>query len=200
MQIFMLFPTAVGQFQMPRPFTANEISVIEEFLTQLRPNVSNEVTIDTYVLDHPDLFDIKNFVQQQCDIYIKNIYQPKDSVTLNVTQSWINSTLIGQKHHVHRHPNSFLSGCLYIDVDKSDSIRFFNDRYDSIKLPPMHFNECNSDTWTVPVTNQQLLIWPSRLQHDVPSTLHTKRRISLSFNTWLSGTIGKSTTLDQLSL
>jgi len=200
MKIFMLFPVALAQVEFERKFTDKESHAIKLLVDQTRPNIHNQVTKNTAVLDLPEFMEIKSYIHLQCENYLNNVYQPEEKVTIEITQSWINCTLPGQKHHLHRHPNSFLSGCLYLNVDSSDVIRFFTDRYDAIKLSPVVFNEFNSDSWTVPVSNGTLLIWPSGLQHDVPPTTSTRDRVSLSFNTWIRGTIGSETKLGQVKL
>ena len=200
MEIISLFPTAVGQCQLERDFTAAEKTAITTVLEAMRPNVCNSVSTDTQVLDQDGFQDIKQFIKTQCEIYIGAIYQPQQNPELVITQSWINLTKPGEKHHVHRHPNSFLSGCFYLDVDGSDCITFYTDSYDTIKLPAASHNQFNSDRWTVPVNSGKLLMWPSRLQHDVPPTTADRSRVSLSFNTWLRGEIGKPATLNHLIL
>ena len=48
-----------------------------------------------------------------------------------ITQSWLNYTRANQFHHRHEHPNSFVSGVLYINADKAtDRINFYNKRHE----------------------------------------------------------------------
>jgi uncharacterized protein (TIGR02466 family) len=200
MQIISLFPTAVGQSQLERNFTLQEKLCIKHTLESLRPNVNNQVSIGTQILEQDGFADIKQFIKEQCEIYLANIYRPEQNIELVITQSWMNLTQPGERHHAHNHPNSFLSGCFYLDVDESDCIKFFHSVHDTIKLPTINYNEFNSDFWTIPVSNGKLLVWPSRLVHDVPPVAGNRPRVSLGFNTWLRGAIGKPNTLNYLVL
>jgi hypothetical protein len=55
---------------------------------------------------------------------------------MRLTQSWLNYTKPGQFHHKHAHPNSFISGVLYMKAARQrDKIYFYKDGYKQISLP-----------------------------------------------------------------
>jgi len=133
--------------------------------------------------------------------YLKEIYAPKNDVTLRFTQSWANYTEPGQYHHKHEHPNSFLSGVLYINADPTkDKIYFYKNGYQQIKLPTENFNLYNSDSWWFEVATCDLLLFPSSLTHMVETTKSDQTRISISFNTFPKGYVGGDLDLTGLHL
>jgi uncharacterized protein (TIGR02466 family) len=97
----------------------------------------------------------------------------------------------GQFHHKHNHPNSFLSGVLYIKANRDkDKIYFYRDSYPQIKLSTDTYNPFNSESWWLEVDTGDLLLFPSNLTHMVQSVVG-EDRMSLSFNTFPVGYVGE---------
>jgi uncharacterized protein (TIGR02466 family) len=133
--------------------------------------------------------------------YLAQIYAPMRDVNLRVTQSWCNYTTPGQFHHKHEHPNSFVSGVLYIQSDpKVDRIYFYRSGYQQLKLPTETFNPYNSESWWFESVPGQLILFPSHLTHMVETTRSADTRISLSFNTFPVGQVGSNQELTELLL
>ena len=59
----------------------------------------------------------------------------------------------------------------------------------------------NSDNWIFSINNNQLVLFPSWLEHSVPKNKKASAdRISISFNTFVRGNLGKRDTLTELIL
>ena len=199
MNIYNVFPTAVGKFSLGRDFTEKELKYIKELET--RPNQGNVTSKDNNLFDRKELKDLAKFCQESVDSYLKEIYAPKNDVTLRFTQSWANYTNPGQFHHKHEHPNSFVSGVLYINADPTvDRIYFYKSKYEQIKLTTENFNLYNSDSWWFEVGTTDLMIFPSNLTHMVETTKSDQTRISISFNTFPIGYVGEDLDLTGLHL
>lgn len=199
MNIHALFPTPVAFFNLGRPYTGVELEHILN-LPQ-RSNMGNTSSEDNYVLKSPELSDLADFVQTSIEQYLTQIYAPKRQVNLRVTQSWCNYTKPGQFHHKHEHPNSFISGVLYVQTDaKLDRIYFYRSGYQQIKLPTENFNLYNSESWWFETVTGALILFPSSLTHMVETTKSADTRISLSFNTFPVGEIGDTRELTELLL
>ena len=70
-----------------------------------------------------------------------------------------------------------------------------------ITFSPKVFNIWNSVTWFFPVNNNELILFPSWLVHKVdPNEKATTDRISISFNTFVRGTLGSRRGLSELIL
>ena len=126
------------------------------------------------------------------DYFSKIVLAPK-TVFPYITQSWLNYIEMNGSHHIHNHPNSYVSGVLYINADKTyDQITFSHGKYDRIKLGATTLNAFNSETWSYPVGSGEIVIFPSHLNHEVAVKKGKNSRISLSFNVFVKGTLGHS--------
>jgi uncharacterized protein (TIGR02466 family) len=195
--LFSLFPTAVGKFDLDREFTKQELKFIAE--SERRPNQGNQTSVNNYVLREKPMKKLGEFLLESANKYFQEIYKPKDDVQLYITQSWLNFTEKGGFHHKHAHPNSFISGVFYINADPTqDKIFFFNEGYKQISLVTTEFNLFNSESWWLEAGKGYLYLFPSSLSHMVEQVQHEETRISLSFNTFLKGTIGSNHNLTEL--
>ena len=192
-----LFPTAVTFFQY-EGITEKETKFLVEQKT--RSNTGNTTSIDNNILKNKEMKKLKQFIEKCLKEYFQNIYMPKNNVEPYITQSWCNYTKEGQYHHKHAHPNSFISGVFYVQADKTkDKIYFYKDGYQQIKIPAKEYNPFNSDSWWFQTRTNDLILFPSNLTHMVEKVVG-KERISLSFNTFLKGCIGKDRDLTELHL
>lgn len=199
MNIHPLFPTPVAFFTLDRDYTKAELDYVKN-LTQ-RGNMGNTSSENNYVLTSPELADIADFVKQSVKQYLDSVYAPIRDVNLRVTQSWCNYTKPGQFHHKHEHPNSFVSGVMYLQSDpKVDRIYFYRAGYQQLKLPTETFNAYNSESWWFEAVPGQLILFPSYLTHMVETTTSADTRISMSFNTFPVGQVGSNQELTELLL
>ncbi len=195
-----LFPTAVGMFDLGREFSKNELSFINKL--EKRPNMGNLTSLDNYIFKNKKLSKLQDFCLESAGKYVESVICPKHEISLYITQSWANYTDKNHYHHKHAHPNSVVSGVLFIQTeDKKDSIVFYREeRYRQIDIPTENFNEFNSQSWWVPAVTGKLMIFPSSLTHSVEKTVSDKTRISISFNTFIKGTVGDNMSLTELKL
>jgi uncharacterized protein (TIGR02466 family) len=195
-----IFPTPITFTSLDREFTPEELAIFEDAGKTMVSNAGNTTSADNYLLDRPGLENQKAEVLAAVQHYMdKVLAADKEKVTPYITQSWLNYTEAGQHHHKHAHPNSFLSGVLYIDADeKNDKIFFYNDGYKQIKTPPKEWNLFNSESWFFNVKTSQIVVFQSHLTHMVEAKAGDNRRCSLAFNTFLRGKIGQQSELTEL--
>jgi len=195
--IFSIFPIPIGKYDFYRKYTPEELEYIKNL--DKEKNLGNQKSVDGYVLNHEPLNEISSFCETCVNDFYHSVYKPEDN-NIRITQSWLNYTEQGEFHHKHMHPNSFISGVMYIQTDnEQDKIYFFNGAKPIIKMYPTEFNVHNSDSWYFESITGQLLLFPSSLEHTVinrPDIDYT--RISLSFNTFFTGKIGSNNSLDEL--
>ncbi len=196
---FNLFSIPVCKFTLDRPYTDEELAFINDLET--RPNQGNTTSTDNNLFDREELSGLALFCQKSVDEYFEKIYAPKHDVKLRFTQSWSNYTKPGEYHHKHEHPNSFVSGVLYINADSTkDKIYFYRNGYQQIKLPTDNYNMYNSDSWWFEVGTCDLFLFPSSTTHMVQTTETDKTRISIAFNTFPRGYVGEDLDLTGLHL
>ena len=132
--------------------------------------------------------EIKLFVQQSIDKYKSNIMKIKTKSELYVTESWTVYLNNGQSVHSHNHANSIVSGVLYYNDAK---ISFVNDKRPFLWFDESEFNEFNSNEHIMNLSQGDLILFPSSLVHFVKPIEQEKTRMSLSFNTFVKGTISE---------
>lgn len=195
MRIENLFPTPVAFWNLN--ITEEEKAFIRNL--EQRPNQGNTTSKNNYLLFEEPMERLAGFVENCLAEYMKAIHAPKHEVKPYITQSWANYTKPGQFHHKHAHPNSFISGCVYIAA-KGDKIYFYRDGYQQIKLPTENYNPYNSDSWWFEVNEGDVILFPSSLTHMVETLGDKEERISIAFNTFLKGEIGSPDDLTELQL
>ena len=190
MNLNNIFPTPVAWFNNDSGI--NELQKKYVLSLKRKNNIGNEISLGRNVLENKELKVLKNWIINNINIYFEEIYKPKSKVKLYITQSWCNYTKENQYHHKHRHPNSFISGVYYIDVnEQKDKITFFNDIYKQLNIEASEYNLYNSTSWFFNLKNNSLVLFPSNLEHMVESVTSKTERVSLSFNTFLKGYLGQ---------
>ena len=175
--------------------------IIEE---GMHKNIGNFTSDNSYIFSADKLKKLKQFCEQQIKIYVEQTINPKEKLDFYITQSWLNITKPGGHHHEHYHQNSIISGVFYISTVEDDSIAFVDPNHkikEIIRIEPKEFNLWNSVNWSFPVNNNELILFPSWLDHGVnPNKKAITDRISLSFNTFVRGTLGNRIDLSELIL
>jgi uncharacterized protein (TIGR02466 family) len=196
--INLIFPTPVMFNEIGRDFTKEELAYIGSHLTDSHRNKGNVSSDNNYILNEPEMADLKKFVTEQLNEYVKYIYRPKYPAEAFVTQSWLNWTKKGEFHHRHKHPNSFISGVLYISTDSlTDKIKFYKDGYEQLQLATDNFNVMNSGSWWFPVNTGKVVMFPSKLEHEVENVMADDVRVSLAFNSFIKGVFGEKQNLTE---
>ena len=158
-------------------------------------SIDNSQSVDSFVLNKDIFSNFNEFIEDCIKEYTDKIFVTDQE--LNVTQSWVNRTEIGQEHHYHDHPNSILSGVFFL---KSGSpIKFLNNRNYSFQLEHKTYNQYNQTSYEYPSQPRILVLFPSYLTHYVPVNTGGDR-YSLSFNTFPSGSFGSKTGLTYVNL
>lgn len=150
--------------------------------------VSNEGGWQSNFIDSEDteLSKLMNYVKNN----IKKCYDDLgvQKTFCNVRMKyWININSFGHTNRKHIHPNSLLSGCIYLKVPKNSGNIMFNPN-----LPNeyffMSFTECNNDITSIETEffpeEKKVIIFPAFLPHYVGKNNSNEDRISIAFNTY----------------
>ena len=198
-----IFPCPVYTVTRDSNLNSTEEKEIEDIIKEGMRKVGdlNHHTDNSYIFNSK-LKNIKHFCEQQLNIYVKEVIAPKEELDFYITQSWLNVTKPGEFHHDHFHSNSIISGVFYISTGEGDKIHFGNPNVklkEAIQIEPEEFNMWTSNSWFFSVNNNELVLFPSWLDHQVqPNEKATTDRISLSFNTFVKGTLGLRKDLTEL--
>ena len=182
-----IFPLPIGKFSKI-PITKKDRKTLLD-IEDYHTNVGNITTNDSYVLNKTK--SLKTIFEKCISEFVKRTYAPKNDIQFPISQSWLNVTGKDMYHHIHKHPNSFFSGVFYLETIPNDHLQFQSEDIFSAMFDIENYNEFNCKMQWVNIEKHDLLLFRSSLSHNVPVNKTTKDRISLSFNTWVSGTLGK---------
>ena len=202
--IHTIFPSPVYIIRRELDLDSTEEKDIEDIVKEgMNINEGNLSSRNSYIFNGK-LKKIKQFCEQHIKIYVKEILDPEEELDFYITQSWLNVVEPGGSIHKHLHENSIISGAYYVSTVENDRIVFDDPnefRKAAINIEPKEYHLFNSSTWFFPINNNLLLLFPSWLEHAVePNEKVTTDRISISFNTFMIGTIGKKDDLNVINL
>ncbi len=196
-----IFPTPIYISKLDRELTSKELSFIDKTKLDTYNNEGNTTSNDNYILNNKAFKNLKEELDLKVQDYFDKVILPSNNITPYITQSWLNYTEKNQYHHKHAHPNSLVSGVFYINChEEHDKIKFFNDRYQTIKPEVKYWNIWNSETWWFSVKTGDVILFPSSLTHMVETKEGDNTRISLAFNVFIKGTFGNNKNLTELIL
>lgn len=201
-QVASIFPTPLYLSNLNRKLTTSELKFIDKNKKDYYKNEGNITSSNNYILNEKTFKRLKLDLDLRIDDYFNKVICPSDNITPYITQSWLNYTEKKEYHHKHAHPNSLVSGVLYLNCDeKFDKIIFFkNNSYNTIQPEYKNFNLWNSDTWYIPVKTGDIIMFPSSLTHMVETKEGNNTRVSLAFNVFVKGSFGNEKKLTKLVL
>ena len=196
-----IFPTPIYISKLDRELTPLELKFVDKSKKDFYKNDGNITSKNNYILNEKPFANIKKELDLKVQDYFDKVISPANNITPYITQSWLNYTETNQYHHKHQHPNSLVSGVFYINChEEYDKIKFFNDKYSTIKPEVKEWNIWNSETWWFPVKTGDVILFPSSLTHMVENKQGDNTRISLAFNVFIKGTFGNNKNLTELTL
>ncbi|NDB60859.1 hypothetical protein EB001_20805 [bacterium] len=196
-----IFPTPIYISKIDRKLSKEELSFIDNTKLYTYHNEGNTTSNENYILNNKTFKNLKKELDLIVKDYFDKIISPSNNITPYITQSWLNYTETNQYHHKHEHPNSIVSGVFYINCNEEhDKIKFFNDKYETIRLETKEWNIWNSKSWWFSVKTGNIILFPSSLTHMVETKQGNNTRISLAFNVFIKGTVGNNKSLTELVL
>ena len=199
--VLHLFTTPLGITDMRKP-TQSEMDFIVN--AEKRDNFKNKSSIETYILERPELSNLKKELEAQLHDFFNEVYRPQDGASIKITQSWTNYSESDQSHHKHSHGNSVISGVYYpLSENEGDLIEFYSpmSSFQRLELISLEANSSTSHRFYVQSQSGRLLLFPSHIEHSVPNIGNRgSTRISLAFNTFYTGSIGSAESLTELKL
>jgi uncharacterized protein (TIGR02466 family) len=159
-------------------------------------NNSGNVSTDYFILNRPELYNIKKQVIH--NIYNFLNYQLNFNEEFIIQNSWIIRHKKGDFSPKHMHTNCLFSGVVYLQVSDNSGDIIFTDGNSSslypneISLEVSKYNLYNARSWTIKPKSNDILIFPSHLNHEVTINNSDIDRYVLAFNTFPTGILGKN--------
>jgi uncharacterized protein (TIGR02466 family) len=185
-EVIRLFPTFVWKAGLPpvryRPLNAAIVAQLESLAPA--PEDRGSMWQSGHGLhQHPAFADLVSAIDSALHEVLAFLKVGEGG--LQITGCWANISAPGGWHRMHSHPNNFLSGVYYVQVqDGADTINFHDPRPQSgILRPPVSaLTAYNTDLVVVKAEIGTLLVFPAWLPHSVDENRSSARRISVSFN------------------
>ena len=185
-------PTAVYKDKLGYKLTSQQRDTLDNLV--IHPN---ELSEEMGILDRPEFKSMKDVIFSHVKKYEKDVCGFKSSLSFKLTESWYKETVPGDDHIDHNHPNSMLSGVVYLNVPKGNThheglnlihvenrgvFKHHDFRYD---YTPTKYNQIST---FIPVETGDIVLFPSYLYHFVSrnESENESRRI-ISFNTFIQG-------------
>lgn len=155
------------------------------------------LSVDQYLLNNPEISKIKECIEGEIKNYLYGFLKLDKKIGIKHLSSWAVKHKYGDKCHMHKHLNSLFSGVLYLKVPENSGNKlifenFYSNR--SLDLNYEEYNYYNSTTWEVEVEEKTIIIFPSETYHKAPISKSNLERYCISFNYFVSGIIGHTTT------
>ena len=210
MTYFDLLPCALYKEKFSISLTPKQRVILDYIKTE-----ENGFSKEFHLLNTEEFKSLKEEAYIHIKRYEKDVCGFKKDLKLKITESWYRETVPhiegvrvpNNNHEMHNHPNSLLSGCIYLNVPDQpsdveipewdgkghDGINFvhkegrgifknFNFEYDH------NVTKYNSTNSFLKVESGDIILFPSYIDHFVSHNLSkTETRKIISFNTFIEG-------------
>ena len=152
---------------------------------------------DTYILNSEGFKNLQSSIMSHVERLVREVFFVEKYINFEMKNSWIMRHTAGDYAGGHFHPNSMLSGILYIKTDNQSGDLIFKKVPNhltifsgNLDLPVSEHSIFNSSTWRITPKNNQLIIFPSHLVHEVTKCISNNIRYCIAFNLFPTGTLG----------
>ena len=111
-----IMPTPIYKDKLGYKLTSQQRDTLDNLV--IHPN---ELSEEKSILDRPEFKSMKDVIFSHVKKYEKDVCGFKSSLSFKLTESWYKETVPGDNHPSHNHPNSMLSGVVYLNVPKIPS-------------------------------------------------------------------------------
>ncbi|HDZ09971.1 putative 2OG-Fe(II) oxygenase [Pseudohongiella sp.] len=200
-QMMNMFAVPLYRAALGRAFSDEEMQFFKAELSDPVAAITNYASRNKKVLDTAPMQSIRAVLQAHLDQFFKITFNTTNNVSLQITQSWLTRSQQGDAHHTHTHPNSVVSGVLYINLAPKDGINFYRNEdnlwYELIRQEDSYYNALR---YFVQTGIGDIILFPSNIRHGVNAVTENIDRVSLSFNTFFSGELGREEFSNQLNI
>ena len=179
-----IFPTTIGGFS-DENIAKKVLPIAKKILEEPSNNTNTWNYKTTYSKDCSNIKELdffKDYIVNLGSEYLNSTGYKRLSL---VPEIFFSEMIAGDYHGQHEHPNSILSGLIYLNVpENSAPIRFYDPRPHTkyVTIPIAESNEKNWTHYNVKPHAGLVLIWPSWLTHEVLVNKSVDGRITAVFN------------------
>ncbi|HVJ65941.1 MAG TPA: TIGR02466 family protein [Bdellovibrionota bacterium] len=133
-----------------------------------------------------DFIALRKLIDKHVYRFVRALEYNVDPRTLQMNSSWINITRRGGHHSMHLHPQSVISGTIYLATPKnSGNLKFEDPRLSKFMAAPARKENAKLINQTFVEFEPRaghVVLFESWLRHEVEPNLTANNRVSLSFN------------------
>jgi len=188
-EVIRLFPTFVWKSHLPRDAHA---AIRDAIMSELRAGLSEVAEGEVWQSRRglhtlPSLAPLVGHLRAAVEQVLG--FLKVGDCAFELTGCWANVAAPRAALQMHNHPNNFLSGVYYVQVQAgADTINFHDPRAQTaiVRPPVTELTAYNTDQVVVRVEAGTLLVFPAWLLHSVDANASDAPRISVSFNAMFS--------------
>lgn len=193
MEAIPLFPIPI--FRSSIEISEDLKSLVKHNEFERMPNESAWYTKNKYLLNSQELTPLKEKIVENLNYYVYNILEIQPNVTFKLLTSWAVKMEKGNWGQRHSHPNSILSGVVYINTPPNcGDIAFYKNHSnifpEALTVEYLQWNSLNSKAWAYSPSEGDILIFPSHLEHSMNVNTSNSDRYSVAFNFFPTGVFG----------
>lgn len=165
------------------------------------------ITEEAFILDREEFKILKDNIEHHINFFVKEVAQYLN-VDFYITNSWAVKHGKNDWAPKHFHSNCIFSGIVYLKCNNESGDIVFHKNPGHTTLASETFlfdvkdyNNFNNTTENILPQQEQILIFPSHVEHRVTKSQSSEERIAIAFNTFFKGNLGSNiNTLSSLNL
>ena len=150
------------------------------------PGYTSYASLSDLTWRSPIFEELKNLLDLHINRFSSELDFDLEGRGLKLEDVWINILAEDGNHSAHIHPNSVISGTIYISMPpKTSAIKFEDPRHPMMMAAPARLSSAKEYLKPFIYINPlvgEILLWESWLRHEVPTNTSSQERISISFN------------------
>ena len=165
------------------------------------------LTINKRLLNTPQLKNLKEKINNHIQIFTYEKLKVSPKMKFKILNSWGVKMVKGNHALPHTHPNSLISGIIYLKtLKKGGEVGFHrNARWENIfplcvSAEYVEHNLTTCDKFTVVPKPGDIILFPSSLSHSVGLNQSDENRYSIAFNIYTEADIGMEKDTNSLSI
>jgi uncharacterized protein (TIGR02466 family) len=187
----LLFPTPLWRFRHPNRQVCAQLSQHVLVLERQDPDglqITNQGGwhSSTDLLQDPAFQDMFHWIAARCHGAVQDWGWDLSKATPTFNNAWAMVNRVGHSTRAHLHPNSLLSGVIYLQVPEGAGVIAFLDPRSGAQmlLPPLRADAKQDHQGRLRYQPHvgEMLLFPAWLWHEVEPSTQDGERIALSFN------------------
>ena len=193
-EVHNLWPIPVYKSVLP---VREKWKVLIKGIQYERTHINNsDISKDRFLLN--SMPELKKEIEDHCEHYVRKYLTVKNNAEFYLLNSWSNIHGPGEYSQIHCHANALISGVYYpIFPKKSGNLAFHkswgfkNISDQAIQLEYEEHNNITSGQYVLDISEGDIVLFPSHLDHSVYENKTNENRFSIAFNFFVKGVFGK---------